>query len=509
MKRVLVLAVLLAGPAAAEWRVAETAHFRVYAELPEKDLRRRAEVLEDFRDMLGTFSSAKVADDVPRLDVYIVGNISAAVPFGRIAPTVGGFYSAGDGGIAAYSIDGDFGRRALLHEYAHHHMFASTGLSYPGWYVEGFAEYFMTATFQPGRIDFGLPDPARVQSLVYGNWLSWEKLVDPGARRRRDDAAMFYAQSWLLTHYLFRTPGMAEKNRAYLTAVARGEPALAAFKAHVHPDPAALGRTLERYVRSSKFTFSRYTRPEAKPAAVTITPLPPSADAMLMMYAALERGAAALPAEDRPAALAKVRAAAARFPGDDLAARTLAMAELALGSPAAALAQIDTLLARQPADPQLQRLKAQALLQIGGPDAVPAARRLLVQVARAVPNDWRALHIYLHTYDIAHTRVPQSVADVVQRAWELAPQVDGLTIDMAAMLVQRDRLPEAAQVLAPVAFEPHNGQYSALARALRTAALAGDKAGFVKALDAGPAAAIAAEEAGDGEDAGRRAGGGR
>jgi hypothetical protein len=486
--------------------VAETAHFRVFSELPEKDLRRRAEVLEDFRDMLGTFSSAKVADDVPKLDVYIVGNIAEAVPFGRIAPTVGGFYTAGDGGIAAYSIDGDFGRRALLHEYAHHHMFASTGLSYPGWYVEGFAEYFMTATFQPGRIDFGLPDEGRVQSLVYGNWLPWEKLIDPAARRRRDDAAMFYAQSWLLTHYLFRTPGMPEKNRAYLVAVAKGEPALAAFKAHVHPDPAALGRQLERYVRSSKFTYSRYTRPEAKPAEVTITPLPASADALLMIHAALDRGALALPRDERPAALAKVRGIAARFPGDDLAARTLAMAELALGTPAEALPLIDALLAKLPTDPQLLRLKAQTVLEIGGPDAVVKARRLLVQVAKAVPNDWRALHIYLHTYDIEHSRVPQSVADVVQRAWELAPQVDGLSIDMAAMLAQRDRLPEAAQVLAPVAFEPHNGRYSAFARALRAAALAGDKAGFVKALDAGPAAAFAAEAA---EDAGKTTAGGQ
>jgi hypothetical protein len=34
--------------------------------------------------------------------------------------------------------------------------------------------------------------------------------------------AMFYAQSWLLTHYMFRAEGMQPKLTAYLKAVAAG-----------------------------------------------------------------------------------------------------------------------------------------------------------------------------------------------------------------------------------------------------------------------------------------------
>jgi hypothetical protein len=500
MWRLLAISLFLASPALAAWRMAETAHFRVYSDLSEQELRRRAETLEDFRDMLGTFSSTQVPDDLPKLNIYLIGSISEAVPFGKIESTVAGFYSADDGGIAAYSVDNDFGRRALLHEYAHHHMFASTGLSYPAWYVEGFAEYFMTATFQPGRIDFGKPDEYRIANLVQLPWLPWEKVVDPAAKRRRDDVFMFYAQSWLLTHYVFRTPGMAEKNRAYLIDVASGVPAMEAFKTHVAPDLRQLGTKLRAYIVSSKFTFSRYTRPEkAKPAEVTITALPPSADALLMIHAALDRGALTLPPAERGPALAKIRAAAARFPGDDLAARTLAMAELALGKAADALPQIDALLARAPADPDLLRLKAIATLDIDGPDAASSARRLLARAVKAAPNDWRAMHVYIHTYDFEHGPVPKNVADVVERTWELAPQVNGLTLDMAALLVQQGRLRDAASVLAPVAFAPHNGSYGAYARALRAAALADDKAGFVKVFDAGPMAAAKAEDAAEGD----------
>jgi hypothetical protein len=44
---------------------------------------------------------------------------------------VAGFYNAGDRGIAAFATKGEFGQKVLLHEYAHRHMFASTGQSYP------------------------------------------------------------------------------------------------------------------------------------------------------------------------------------------------------------------------------------------------------------------------------------------------------------------------------------------------------------------------------------------
>jgi hypothetical protein len=94
-------------------------------------------------------------------------------------------------------------------------MFASTGQSYPAWYVEGFAEYFMTATFFPTRVDFGLFDAGRAYSLSQ-QWLNWDRVIGrETAKLRSADVLMFYAQSWLLTHYMFRAPGMSEKLNAY------------------------------------------------------------------------------------------------------------------------------------------------------------------------------------------------------------------------------------------------------------------------------------------------------
>ncbi|OYQ36100.1 hypothetical protein CHU93_01165 [Sandarakinorhabdus cyanobacteriorum] len=149
----------------AAWRVAESPHFRVFGEMSADQLRQRAELLEDYRNLLGMFTTARVDDSAPKLTVYLVDRIADAVPFGKIGSDVAGFYSASDGGIVAYAMKGEFGQSTLLHEYAHHHMFAGTGQSYPAWYVEGFAEYFMTARFSPTRVDFGLVERGRIYAL--------------------------------------------------------------------------------------------------------------------------------------------------------------------------------------------------------------------------------------------------------------------------------------------------------------------------------------------------------
>ena len=469
-------------PAFAAWRVAESAHFRVYADMSADLLRRRVELLEDYRNLLGRFTTAQVDDSAPKLDVYIVENISSAVPFGKIGPDVAGFYNAGDRGIAAFATKGDFGKKVLLHEYAHHHMFASTGQSYPGWYVEGFAEYFMTATFYPTRVDFGGFDLGRAYALSRP-WLPWDRVIGrDNSRMSSDDTQMFYAQSWLLTHYLFRAPGMREKLNAHLLAVAGGTDPLAAFKAHVLPATNTLHGTLKAY--TAKLTFSRLTRKAPKPVAVSVRDLPASAGDVLMFYAWLDnRGGVA---KDGKAALARVQAATARYPDDGLATRTLAMAEVYWGDAEKAGTLLDGLLKAAPDDAEVLRLKAEVLLKIDATAKRSEARRLLVQAVRAAPADWRAMHIYVHTQDLLNVEMGENLSNLVQRMWELAPQVDGIAIDMATVLVRKGRAADAAKVLEPAAFAPHGGNVAAFAGRLRDAALAGDAAAYGRVLTGGP-----------------------
>ena len=483
LKTALLLANILAGPANAAWRKAESAHFRVYANLSADALRQRVKLLEDYRNLLGLFTTGKVEDDAPKLPIYIVDDIARTAPFGKVDPALAGFYSASDDGLAAFSTKGAFGQKVLLHEYAHHHMFAASTQAYPAWYVEGFADFFMTAQFFPKQVDFGQVDPNNAYVLTMP-WLKWDRVIGrDGTKLRGNNVFLFYAQSWLLTHYMFRAPGMSEKLTLYLNAVASGTDQLEAFRTHVLSDTSRLDGLLQAYWLKLKFT--RVTRKAPEPAAVTVTDLPASADTMIMLHAWLDnRGGAA---DDPKAALAKVQAAAAPYPDDPLAGRTLAMAERQWGDKARALALVNRQLAATPDEPDLLRLKADILLASDRVANRSEARRLLARAVKLAPNDWRAMHLYVHTQDIVHDELDDNSFNIVQRTWELAPQVAGVVVDFASVLARRNRLPDSAKILESVVFSPHGGgSFTRFAAALRDAALSGDAAAFVKAFDAGP-----------------------
>lgn len=481
---------LLALPVAADtWTVAETEHFRVYSKGSSVVLTQRAAVLEDSRALLAALTTRKdVSAFEPKLDIFLIPAIGDSRPFGRMSKGVAGFYSSDTGRIAAYAIEADkSAEQYLLHEYAHHFMLGSLGtVAYPAWYVEGFAEYFMTARFEPTRIEFGDVNKGRASWLVYADWLPLDKLLSGKFNRRNgDDVARFYAQSWLLTHYLFRTPGMPAKLDAYLRAVAAGGDPVEAFKTTINPSTTAFQRILENYLERSKLTYSKFDRSPKTPASVVLTQLSPAADPMLLQLASLEFG---LPKDERDKALAKVRESAARYPGDPLAERTLAFAEMRYGNQAAAIEKLDRLLAASPGDAALLRWRGEAALpQNSGPvsaETMKAARIYLARAFKADPNDWRTLYLYAMLENPFDNKLKAPTLDVLLRAHQLAPQVDEIGMSSALALARADRLPEAAAKLQPIAYSPHAGSTGEAAAALLPLARAGDAQAFIAGFDA-------------------------
>jgi hypothetical protein len=478
-----IVALFVTTAANATWRVAETAHFRVYGEQSEALLRERAVLLEDYSALLRMLTDGVAEiDGAPRLDIFLVGSVKEARPFGTVGSNVAGFYAASPGRIAAYSELGEFGKTILLHEYTHHFMLGGRGVAYPRWYVEGFAEYFSTALFKAKTIEFGGVSSFRAMQLVRGNWLPLQRVLanDPKLKGA-DETSAYYAESWLLTHYLHRVPGQSEKLRAYLRAVAGGADSLAAFQQHVDPDIRAFELRLKSYLKGSKITYSRFDRPASTPASVSVTTLSPAADPLLLMLTSLEFSVPSDPAK----ALASIGTAAARFPADPLAERTLAFAELRLGDRQRAATLIDALLARAPADATLLRWRAMALAPLARDTSTVArgeARRLLVRASRADPGDWRTMLLYSQIAGLRGGAPIASDLNVMLRTHELAPQVDTVVLTTAALLAQADRLPEAAVVLEPLANSPHDSGAARFAGTLLERARAGDKPGFLVAM---------------------------
>ncbi len=470
------LLLIAATPALATWRVAETAHFRVHGRQSETRLRERATLLEDYVELLKLLTNRRdLPDGAPRLDVFLVDEIADAMPFERVERHIAGFYAATPGRIAAFAETGATGQVILLHEYTHHFMLGSNTAAYPKWYVEGFAEYFATAKFSADTIEFGGVPPGRGSQLVRGDWLPLTRLLarDPDLREPSETAA-FYAESWLLTHYLQRVSGQTAKLRAYLAAVAGGADSLEAFRIHIDPDIDAFERRLRRYMTSGDMTLSRFPRPATTVAQVRLTVLPPSADALLLRLTALEL---ARP-RDNQKALADIAKAAARYPDDAFTRRALAFATLRLDDRRAAAPLIDALLAEAPEDATLLRWRAMAS---DGADRA-AAKRLLARAYRADPSDWRTMLAYVQLADPRAGPLADNDLDVALRAHELAPQVGEVVLVAATALAQAERLDEASRMLAPLAYSSHNVGMTAVAGALLERARAGDRAGFLALL---------------------------
>ena len=111
-----------------------------------------------------------------------------------------------------FALDGD---TILYHEYSHHYMAQYFPAAYPIWYQEGFAEYFASTRFnKDGVAEIGKVAMSRLLTLYDESWLSTQRLMTATL----DDLPQqkwyqFYAQGWLLTHYLFSTPARHDQFR--------------------------------------------------------------------------------------------------------------------------------------------------------------------------------------------------------------------------------------------------------------------------------------------------------
>jgi tetratricopeptide (TPR) repeat protein len=481
-----VVAVFLAlapAPLLAQWQVAESVHFRLHGELDAVQLAERAALLEDFHGLLVRATGRRLPPDAPRLDVFLVDSIAEMAPQQSLPADAAGYYLADSGRISAVALarspggqQGLSAQELLLHEYAHHFMLGAGRFAYPAWYVEGFAEYFATAAFGPGEVRVGQVSPTRRMALDNGRWLPMERLLAREPQfAQGNDAAMFYAQSWLLTHYMFRTPGLRDRFSAYLKAFASGADPEVAFRAHIDRDLGGFEQKLRRYLRSSA-TFSSVDRPAGTPEAVKVVALQPDASRFLTTMVLLEHAGPAMAGGDASAA---VRRLTGPNPVDPFARRALALAELEAGNSATAAALLDGLLAATPDDPDLLRWRAQAARADRTVEGMRTARDLLTRAVAVAPSDWRVLHAYARLQRSSSGAMPGSSLDALLKAHALAPQVSEIVLDTALALSQAGRLAEAATVLEPLAWSPHGGQAASIAQRMLARARAGDRDGLL------------------------------
>ncbi|MFW8194380.1 hypothetical protein, partial [Klebsiella pneumoniae] len=85
-----------------------------------------------------------------------------------------------------------------------HFMLGNTPGAYPAWYVEGFAEYYMTADIKvsDNSVILGGYNQNRAYWIMSENWIPLDVLLRsrPDEVRNGSQRTTYYPLAWLLTH---------------------------------------------------------------------------------------------------------------------------------------------------------------------------------------------------------------------------------------------------------------------------------------------------------------------
>jgi hypothetical protein len=338
--------------------------------------------------------------------------------------------------------------------------------AYPAWFVEGWAEYYMTTDITPKGIQVGRSNDNRVNWLYNVAWLPMEDVLSKSVGEiGSDDVSLYYAQAWQLMHYMQDSPERAKQLDQATRAIAAGEAPVKALEKAAGMSVAELTKVLKKYQRKQVLTVTNFhVNPQ-----VTVTALPASADDLLLDEARLQISDVGQP---DPGFLAEVRAHASRYPGDRLAELTLAHAEFTFGDVAAGEKIVNRWLAAQANDVELQRLAGVGQMLAGKrrpaerDERFRAARAYLAKAAQLDPKDYRPLLAYAETRRIEPNYPTDNDVNVLLKAHRLAPAVATTSLMAGEALIRHNERDAAIRILASVANNPHGGSYATQAKAL-------------------------------------------
>ncbi len=479
---------VIATPAHAKWLRADTESFIIYSESNEKQLREFAANLQRFDTTLRVVFNVAPKGEESRLPIYLLpgrDDVARLATGSRSAPIAGFYRQDRDGSFALSHRQNDGAlpgtspaQQVLFHEYSHHFMKRHLRAAFPGWFIEGFAEYYSTVDFdKEGRATVGQPAHRRAYGLLMLPKIPAERILfePPSAMRSRGQTDVYYGRSWLLTHMLFHDPARANQINAYTNAINAGtEPRQAATDAF--GDLAQLDKDLNRYVEG-RLSYRTTRDPVPVSTAIKITPLTADEDAVILLR--LER----LNARGDQARLMKardaLRAAAEKMPTNADLQYELAAAEWdiapATRDVAAIRAALDKVLAAKPehvrANVLLGQLQLAELRKKGetDPAAWKAARRPIQIANRADPNDPIPLHAYFQSFLTEGQRPSDMAIKGLERAFALTPENLNLRSAYAVSLAHLGRFEPAINLAKTVAFDPHdNGRGDALLKRIET-----------------------------------------
>ncbi len=256
-----------------EWVKVRSKNFQLVGNAAEKDIRRVAARLEQFRETFRQILT-KVKHDSP-VPVNIVvfkdeksfRNFKPLNEEGQHKDWVKGYFQSGeDANYIVLSVEGERtdAYRTIFHEYIHFLVNNDIGLAnVPPWFNEGLAEYYETFQIEEDRkVTLGSVNNELLFALRQNKLIEFETFFNTDnytlRRQGADGAGLFYAQSWALIHYLMHSNGGARSGQLdkYTALVLSGKTSKESFTEAFQTDYAAMERELKKYIEQKTFRAS-------------------------------------------------------------------------------------------------------------------------------------------------------------------------------------------------------------------------------------------------------------
>ena len=269
------------------WYELRTPNLRVYSCAPTQDVAKLTMRLEQFRQTYATLAGTQAVASPPVI-VMVYPNHEALKPFlpvyqGQPANLAAFFVRGTDENLIVTSLSGvtTDAMDNVFHEYAHL-LLRRNDRIWPLWLKEGMADIYATFRLQGARATVALPRSNYLLLLAHEPMMPLQELLevthDSPAYNERERQGIFYAQSWLLTHYLMLGDNAVLRSRfGQITRnLKEGQTSVEAFTKALGISLEAGQNLLERYRKGGKFAELQLTLSAAnsEQSRMSFRPLP-------------------------------------------------------------------------------------------------------------------------------------------------------------------------------------------------------------------------------------------
>ena len=258
-----------------DWFEVRSKNFYLIGNASDKDIRRVATKLEQFREVFVKLFPKMNFNSPTPTTVIVFKSGKAYKPYkpinadGETNDWVAGYFMPRDEiNYITLSVEGEKQQTytTIFHEYVHYLVNNNLGRgNIPPWFNEGIAEFYDQFTIESDeKVTLGGLNNSHLYSLQQTKMIPFDQFFNIDYfslhQQGRHSANIYYAQSWALMHYLMlgnegkRQPQMT----AFLGLVMNKKPPREAFQQAFQTDYATMEKELREYVRKNSYRVLIY-----------------------------------------------------------------------------------------------------------------------------------------------------------------------------------------------------------------------------------------------------------